>query len=330
MPVRPGPGFPGTGKLIVGTRGSELALWQSRFVQSRLSSFFPSLHIELIVIKTLGDKILDSPLAKIGGKGLFTKELEKALLEGSIDVAVHSMKDIPTQIPEGLQIGAITEREDVHDIFIAHPKKSYTKIEDLPQGAKIATGSLRRRSQLLHWRSDLVVIDLRGNLNTRLKKLEESNWDGMILARAGIKRLGWEDRITQILPFELMLPAVGQGALGIELRFGDERVSNTVSPLHHFETAQAVLGERSFLRYLEGGCQIPIGTHGRIENGRFVLDAVIGSMDGTKTVKGHIAGDPEQSESLGKELAAQLLERGGREILHAIRSVAQDTSTPGV
>ncbi len=330
MPVRPGPTSFGTGKLIVGTRGSELALWQSSFVQSRLSSLFPSLHIELNVIKTLGDKILDSPLSKIGDKGLFTKELEKALLEGSIDVAVHSMKDIPTQIPEGLHIGAITEREDVRDVFIAHPKKSFTKIEDVPPGAKIATGSLRRRSQLLHWRSDLVIIDLRGNLNTRMKKLEKSDWDGMILARAGVKRLGWEDRITQILPFELMLPAVGQGALGIELRIGDERVSNIVRPLHHRETAQAILSERSFLRYLEGGCQIPIGTYGRIENGRFVLDAVIGSLDGTKTVKGHIAGDPDQSESLGTKLAEQLLERGGREILEAIRSVSQNTPTPGV
>lgn len=308
-------------RLIVGTRGSELALWQSTFVKSKLSVFHPALKVELLVIKTLGDKVLDSPLSKIGDKGLFTKEIENALIAKSIDLAVHSLKDIPTQLPPGLVIGAITEREDVRDVFIGHPKRSYMRFADLPKGARIATGSLRRRSQLLQFRPDFQIVEIRGNLNTRMRKLEESDWDGMILARAGVTRLGWEARITEILPVDIMLPAVGQGALAIEIRDVDEDTRRIISPLHHEETARAVAGERAFLRFLEGGCQVPIGTHGRIKNGEFRLDAVIGSVDGTRAVRGRISGSPSSSADLGEELARRLLSEGGKEILREIRTL---------
>jgi hydroxymethylbilane synthase len=307
-------------RLIVGTRGSELALWQSTFVKSRLSAFHPTLHVELQVIKTLGDKILDSPLSKIGDKGLFTKEIERALVEKTIDLAVHSMKDVPTQLPFGLTLGAITEREDVRDVFIGHPKKNYRRFADLPTGAQIATGSLRRKSQLLQHRPDFRIVDIRGNLNTRMHKLDESDWDGMILARAGVKRLGMEKRITEILPLDIMLPAVGQGALALEIRDEDEETQRLVDSLHHVETARSVVGERTFLRFLEGGCQVPIGTYGRIENEVFKLDAVIGSIDGTRAVRGTISGSPSASAHLGEELARQLLSEGGKEILEEIRS----------
>jgi len=308
-------------RLIVGTRGSELAFWQSTFVKSRLSTFHPTLRVELQIIKTLGDKILDSPLSKIGDKGLFTKEIERALVEKSIDLAVHSLKDVPTQLPFGLTIGAITEREDVRDVFIGHPKKGYTRFADLPSGAQIATGSLRRKSQLLQHRPDFRIVDIRGNLNTRMHKLESSDWDGMILARAGVKRLGWDSLITEILPVDVMLPAVGQGALALEVRDDDEDTRQIIGSLHHEETARAVVGERTFLRFLEGGCQVPIGTYGQIENEIFKLDAVIGSIDGTRSVRGRISGSPSASAHLGEELAQQLLSQGGKEILNEIRSL---------
>ncbi len=319
----------GVDRLIVGTRGSELALWQSTHIQSKLSSLFPSLHIELRIIKTLGDKILDSPLSKIGDKGLFTKEIERALAEKSIDLAVHSLKDVPTSLPAGLVIGAITEREDVRDVFISHPGKQLAHFNDLPLGAQIATGSLRRRSQLLHTRPDLRIMEIRGNLNTRMKKLEESTWDGIVLARAGVVRLGWENKITEILPLETMLPAVGQGALAIEIREGDATTYQTIQALHHDSTAQSVLGEqRALLRFLEGGCQVPIGTYGRIENGRFLLSAIISSDDGKRAVRGEIAGPPPESEHLGEELARQLIAEGGNEILEEIRSLGRSDRFP--
>jgi hydroxymethylbilane synthase len=311
----------GVDRLIVGTRGSELALWQSKHIKSKLSSLYPSLDVEIRIIKTLGDKILDSPLSRIGDKGLFTKEIEHALSDKSIDLAVHSLKDVPTHLPDGLVIGAITQREDVRDVFIAHPGKKHTHFKELPQNAQIATGSLRRRSQLLHARPDLRIVEIRGNLNTRLKKLEESDWDGMILAHAGVVRLGWEARITEILPFETMLPAVGQGALAIEIRVDDSSTRQKIQMLHHDPTARSVLGERALLRFLEGGCQVPIGTYGRIEEGGFFLDAIIGSIDGRRVVRGEISGAPAESEQLGEELAGQLLSRGGREILEEIRSL---------
>ncbi|MBI2619705.1 MAG: hydroxymethylbilane synthase [Ignavibacteriales bacterium] len=314
--------------LVIGTRGSDLALWQSTHIKTLLETHPAGLTVELKTIRTTGDKILDSPLSKIGDKGLFTKELEHALLDQAIDLAVHSLKDIPTQIPEGLAIGAVTQREDVRDVFVSHPSKGHKHLSDLPSGAVLATGSLRRRCQLLQIRPDFKIVDIRGNLATRMKKLEESDWDGMLLARAGMLRLGWESRITEILPPETVLPAVGQGALGIEIRENDEALRSLLSFVHDQDTAAAVKGERALLRWLEGGCQVPIGTYGRMEAGAFFLDAMIGSLDGKRVVRGNISGPPDESEKLGVQLAQQLFSKGGKTILDEIRSTLSDV--PGV
>ncbi|MGA9406874.1 MAG: hydroxymethylbilane synthase [Bacteroidota bacterium] len=305
--------------IIIGTRGSELALWQSNWVARELQHLHPSLRIEKTVIKTTGDKILDSPLSKIGDKGLFTKEIEHALLEKTIDLAVHSLKDVPTNLAAGLTIGAITEREDVRDVFISHPKKKYRSFSAVPKNGSIATGSLRRKCQLLNHRPDLQIIDIRGNLKTRKAKLEDSEWDGMLLAKAGVTRLGWSEIISEVLPPTLILPAVGQGALAIEIRCDDTFLASAVEPLNHLPTVQSTAGERALLRFLEGGCQIPIGTYGRIESGKFFLDAVVGSVDGKKIVRGAIHGVPDDSEKLGVSLAQELLNNGADQILEEIR-----------
>ncbi len=306
-------------KIAIGTRGSDLALWQSRWVAGELARIDPSLAVETVIIKTTGDKILDSPLSKIGDKGLFTKEIEHALLDGSIDLAVHSLKDVPTKIAEGLTIGAISEREDVRDVFISHPKRHYPTLNSVPQNGSIATGSLRRKCQLLSHRPDLRIIDIRGNLKTRRTKLEESSWDGMMLAKAGVTRLGWTDLISEVISPAVILPAVGQGALAIEIRKSDERLASIVAKLDHAATRQATTGERALLRFLEGGCQIPIGTYGRIEAGEFLLDAMVGSLDGKRTVRGSIRGAAEVSEKLGTMLARELLSKGADKILDEIR-----------
>ena len=308
-------------KIVIGTRGSDLALWQSHWVERQLHRLFPSLSIEIKIIKTTGDKILDSPLSKIGDKGLFTKEIERALLQKKIDLAVHSLKDLPTNLSEGLWIGAITEREDVRDVFISHPKKKYASLSAVPKRGTIATGSLRRKCQLLNHRPDLTIVDIRGNLKTRRAKLEESDWDGMLLAKAGVTRLGWSKIISEVIPPTLILPAVGQGALAIEIRSDDAFMASTVSPLEHIPTRQATTGERSLLRYLEGGCQIPIGTYGRIESGTFILDAIVGTIDGKRIARGSIKGKPEDSGSLGETLAKDLLARGANAILEEIRTL---------
>ena len=308
--------------LTIGSRGSPLALWQANWVKDTLQNHFPQLVVEITIIKTTGDKILDSPLSKIGDKGLFTREIERALLDRAIDCAVHSLKDLPTELPKGLVIGAITQREDVHDVFVGNANKNYKHLDDIPSGGTIATGSLRRKCQLLNWRPDLNIAELRGNLNTRFSKLDASNWDGMILARAGVIRLGWEERITEIIPFERMLPAVGQGALGIEMRSDDNQTLKMIKPLESIPTTYSTLGERALLRELEGGCQVPIGTHGRIEKSEFKLDAVVGSLDGRKIVRGKIHGTPENSEELGVQLAHILLKSGAKEILESIRTQA--------
>jgi len=306
-------------KIIIGTRGSELALWQSTWVAKELQRLHPSLAIETVVIKTTGDKILDSPLSKIGDKGLFTKEIENALLDKTIDLAVHSLKDVPTILANGLTIGAITEREDVRDVFISHPKKKYRSLSAVPKNGSVATGSLRRRCQLLSHRPDLHIVDIRGNLKTRRAKLEDSEWDGMLLAKAGVTRLGWSEIISEILSPTLILPAVGQGALAVEIRSDDAFLISAVKPLNHPPTDQATSGERALLRFLEGGCQIPIGTYGRIDSGIFFLDAVVGSIDGKKIVRGTISGAPKDSENLGVSLAQELLGNGADEILREIR-----------
>jgi len=306
----------------IGTRGSELALRQTHYVKTLLENRFPGIVIELQTIKTTGDKILDSPLAKIGDKGLFTKELEEALLDERIDLAVHSCKDIPTMIPKDLKIAAVLEREDARDVFIGHPKNTSQLFISLPLSAVIATGSLRRRCQILSVRQDIQIIDLRGNISTRLSRLDKSNWDGIILAKAGITRLDCTQRITEILPYEIMLPAAGQGALAIEIRVGDKRVDELICSFHHVPTALSVASERSLLRRLEGGCQIPIGAYGQIKGNKLQLEAVIGSLDGKRVVRGNLTGNNTEAEQIGIELAEDLLNRGGKEILDEIRHTA--------
>lgn len=314
---RPFPSTETSRPLIIGTRGSALALWQAEYVQSVLQKKFPHRPVQIRIIKTTGDKILNQALSKIGDKGLFTKEIETALLRGTIDVAVHSLKDLPTASPEGLVLSAITKREDVRDVLISRSARS---LAGLPEGAVVATGSLRRRSQLLHLRPDLRIVDIRGNLNSRFAKYDASTWDGMILARAGVKRLGWSDRIAQVIPTTLILPAVGQGALAIQIREGDEETHRLTSVLNHGATQWAALAERALLRTLEGGCQIPIGAWARLEKGVLLLDAMVGSVDGTLRLdaRGETT-DPAKAEQLGIRVAKKLLTNGARDILTALR-----------
>ena len=309
-----------TDTLIIGTRGSDLALWQARHVKARLERRFRSLTVALDVIKTTGDKILNQALSAIGDKGLFTKEIEQALLDRRIDIAVHSLKDLPTETPAGLRIAAVTRREDVRDVLIS---RQWRSIDALPEGALIATGSLRRTSQLRHLRPDVEIVDIRGNLNTRFAKFDASKWDGMLLAHAGVKRLGWSDRIAQVIPAHLILPAVGQGALGIEIRDGDDAALRAVRSLAHPVTFAATAAERALLRELEGGCQVPIGAWARMEEGRLVLDAMVGSIDGTVRLDatGSVA-DLAHAEQLGRRLAKKLYQHGAKEILDDIRASA--------
>ncbi|MBI5020469.1 MAG: hydroxymethylbilane synthase [Ignavibacteriales bacterium] len=307
-------------RLRIGTRGSQLALWQADWVKGELQKLYPSITIELEIIKTTGDKILDSPLSKIGDKGLFTKEIENALLDKRVDLAVHSLKDLPTSLPAGLMIGAIPKREDVRDVFISHPDKKYKNFDDVPSDGKIATGSLRRKCQLLNWKPQLEIIDLRGNLNTRFAKLDSSNWDGMILANAGVMRLGFSNRIAQIITTDKILPAVGQGALGIEIRSEDAELKSILAPLVSEATTYSTLAERAFLRTLEGGCQVPIGAYARIKQNKLVFDGMIGSLNGKKILRGTIHGEPTECESIGNELAKSLFDSGGKEILGSIRT----------
>ncbi len=306
-------------KLVVGTRSSQLALWQADFVIGELQKQYPQLTIEKRLMTTKGDKILNAPLAKIGGKGLFTKELETAMLAGEIDIAVHSLKDMPVVVPEGLVITAITERADPGDAFVS-PK--YSSFQELPQGAKVGTSSLRRKAQLLHVRPDLQIADLRGNVNTRLRKMEEEDFDGIILACAGLKRLGFQDRIRQVLPKSLCLPAVGQGALAIESREDDEETRQLLAFLNHSGTRSCTEAERGFLATVEGGCQVPVGVYAvPTENGNIHVEAIIASLDGKKLLKDSVDGsaqDMAAARQLGVELAEKLLDMGGREILHSI------------
>lgn len=302
--------------IIIGTRSSKLALWQAEYVKKRLEEEYPKLTVVLKSMTTKGDKILDAPLAKIGGKGLFTKELETDMLEGGIDLAVHSLKDMPTEVPEGLVIAAITERFDPGDAVVS-PK--YKTFANLPQGAKVGTSSLRRKAQLLHERPDLVICDLRGNVNTRLQKLEEENFDAIILAVAGLKRLGFGARITDVLPKSMVLPAVGQGALAIETRADDTEVRRRLAFLNDPVTAACAKAERAFLGHVEGGCQVPVGVYATpAENDRLHVEAVIASLDGARLYRDSLDGSVVDAEKLGIELAEKLLSMGGLAILHEI------------
>jgi len=299
-------------EIKIGTRGSPLALYQANWVKDRLAEVHPHLQVALLKIKTTGDKIQDAPLAKIGGKGLFVKEIEEALIQKKIDLAVHSIKDVPTEFPEGLHLAAITKREDPRDVFISRDK---TLLRDLPRGAKIGTSSLRRQAQLLHIRGDFEMIPLRGNLDTRIRKLKTMDLDGVVLALAGVKRLNLEQNITEILPAEISLPAIGQGALGIETRIGDRETEGYLEFLNDRESSAAVSAERAFLKKLEGGCQVPIGAYGRVEGGTLHLEGLVGRTDGKKLIRHHLEGPTEEAETLGTRLAEILLERGAGEIL---------------
>ncbi|AJQ29818.1 hydroxymethylbilane synthase [Pelosinus fermentans] len=302
-------------KITIGTRGSKLALWQANHIADCIRAQYPDVDVELLHIVTTGDKILDVPLARIGGKGLFTKELETAMLNGQIDLAVHSLKDMPTELPEGLLLAAITERVDPGDAFIS---PNYGTVDNLPKGARVGTSSLRRKAQLLKYRSDLKIGDLRGNLDTRLKKLENGEFDGIILAVAGLKRLGWQEKITQVLPQDICLPAVGQGALAIEARSNDAEVLQMLAFLNHQETRWSVEAERAYLAEVEGGCQIPIGVFGRIEQEILTLEAAILSVDGARQIRQTISGSPQDGKKLGRDLAQRMLDEGGREILQEL------------
>ncbi len=307
-------------KLLIGTRSSPLALWQAEFTKNELSKHFPELDIELKLIKTTGDVLLDSPLSKIGDMGLFTKDIEKHLIAGEIDLAVHSLKDVPTETPEGLVLSAFTDREDTRDVIIS---KNGDSLKTLRQDAKIATSSLRRTSQLLSMRPDFRIGDIRGNLNTRFKKFDEGDFDAMMLAYAGVHRLNFGDRISEILPHEIMLPAVGQGALGIETRVDDEETRAIVSVMNHPNTELCTKSERALLRHLQGGCQIPIGSYASISHGALHLLAYVGSVDGKRAIRNEITLEscsaPEQAEQAGIDLAEKLLKQGANEILAEIR-----------
>ncbi|MBQ9365574.1 MAG: hydroxymethylbilane synthase [Schwartzia sp.] len=309
-------------RLIIGTRSSKLALWQAEYVKSEIEKNFDWLKVELMQMTTKGDKILDAPLAKIGGKGLFTKELEQAMLDKEIDIAVHSLKDMPTEIPSGLCITAITKRLDAGDALVS-PK--YKTLDALPEGARVGTSSLRRRAQLLAARPDLKLLDLRGNVNTRLKKLDDGAYDAIVLAVAGLKRLGFADRITEILPLSICLPAVGQGALAIETRENDIEVRDMLGFLENEEMEKCALAERSFLAVVEGGCQVPVGVYATpvisstATNGKALsVEAVIASLDGGTMYRDKITGSMSDAKTLGETLANKLLDAGGINILHDI------------
>lgn len=302
--------------VVLGTRGSKLALLQAEYIVSKLKKAFDFLEFETKVIKTTGDKILDKPLAKVGGKGLFVKEIEEALVNGEVDLVVHSMKDVPTDVPKGLEIAAVTKRIDCRDCVIS---KENIKLSELPVAAKIGTSSLRRRAQLLHFRPDLNIVDIRGNLDTRLNKLKNDNLDAVIVAVAGLERMGLEERITEIIPFDICLPAAGQGALGIELRSGDNEIKKYAGKLNDKGSFAAIMAERAFLRELEGGCQIPIGAHAYIENEGLTLEGLVSSLDGKSVIRDKTQDSLEHFEEIGVKLAGKLIERGANEILKSIR-----------
>ena len=301
--------------LRIATRKSPLALWQAHYVSDLLQKHHPALKIELVTMTTQGDKILDTPLAKVGGKGLFVKELETGMLEGRADIAVHSMKDVPVEFPTGLHLAVICEREDPRDAFVSNNFKS---LDELPQGARLGTSSLRRQCQIAALRPDLNIIDLRGNVNTRLKKLDNGEYDAIILAAAGLIRLEFHDRITQFIDTDVSLPAIGQGAVGIECRSDDARVNNLIAPLNDNKTQIRVLAERAMNQRLEGGCQVPIAGYAEYEKGIILLRGLVGQVDGKKIIRGEIAGPPENAEELGMVLAEDLLARGADKILNEL------------
>jgi len=307
------------GVLRIATRKSKLALWQAEWVAGRLRELHPGLRVELVKVVTKGDKILDVPLAKVGGKGLFVKEIEDALLDGRADIAVHSMKDVPTELPEGLHLPVVCEREDPRDAWFSRTGAGF---RDLPAGSRVGTSSLRRQAQLRALRPELVFENLRGNVDTRLRKLSEGRYDAIVLAAAGVKRLGLADRVTEYLDTDLTLPAIGQGAIGIECRRDDPRVNALVAPLRHEPTWTAVTAERAFLARLEGGCQVPIAAFAQVTDGFVRLRGLVGNLAGTEIVRGERSGPKGEAAALGRALADELLDRGAREILAEVYGTA--------
>lgn len=305
----------------IATRKSPLALWQAHYVKDALQAAHPGLDVELVTFVTKGDVILDTPLAKVGGKGLFVKELEVAMLDGRADLAVHSMKDVPVDFPKGLGLVTICERADPRDAFVSN---HYSSLAQLPQGAVVGTCSLRRQCQLKAQRPDLVIKDLRGNVGTRLSKLDAGEYDAIILAAAGLQRLELEQRIASYIEPEQSLPAVGQGAVGIECRLDDNELHQLLAPLHHQDTADRVLCERAMNNTLQGGCQVPIGSYSQLEGEQIWLRALVGEPDGSEIVRGEIRGDRSAGEQLGQQLAEQLLAQGARQILSRLYDTQHD------
>ena len=301
--------------IVIGSRGSQLALWQANWVKSELERLHDNVDIDIRIIATSGDIIQDVPLAKIGGKGLFVKEIEEALLANEIDLAVHSMKDVPMELPTELGISVITKRENPLDALIS---KNGEKLADLPQGATIGTSSLRRSSQLLKYRGDFKIHPLRGNVDTRLRKVEEGKYDAILLASAGLNRLGWANRITEEISHDILLPAMGQGALGIETRLDDTKIYDFISTLNHEQTHYAVSAERSLVGRLDGGCQVPIGAYARVEKGLITLKGLVASLDGKIIYKLENVGPVDDAINIGQELGAQLLKMGANEILEKL------------
>lgn len=310
-------------EFIIGSRGSDLALWQANFVKSSLEELFPKITFTIKVIKTTGDKHLEVALSKIGDKGLFTRQIEDELLRGEIDLAAHSLKDLQTVQPDGLVIGAVCEREVANDVFIS---KHANRINDLGHGAKVATGSLRRKSQLLHYRPDLDVAEIRGNVPTRIRKFNESELDGMILAFAGLHRLGLDAAVSQIIPLDIMLPAVGQGAVAVEIRSDDERVTDLAAALDHKPTTTCVTAERSFLRHLEGGCQVPIGAMATFVDENIRLEGMVGSLDGKIIYRDSLIGSANEADELGVKLAELLIAKGANELLEENRRQSENAT----
>lgn len=303
-------------QLRIGTRASQLALWQANWVKSELEKRYPDLEVSLVKIKTTGDKILDVPLAMVGGKGLFTKEIEEAMLAGEIEVAVHSMKDVPTFFPAGLGLRCITEREDPRDIVILRP--GVAGWQDLPIGGRVGTSSLRRKAMLLHSRPDLQMVDIRGNVETRIRKLTEDNLDAVVLAAAGMHRLGFAGRISEYLPVDVSLPAIGQGALGLESRLDDAETNALIDFFNHPPTACAVTAERALLARLEGGCQVPIAAYGTVAGEELTLTGLVASVDGLQMLKKTVSGPVGEAARLGVSLADDLLIKGAGKILNEV------------
>jgi len=305
-----------TETLRIATRKSPLALWQAEHVAAALRRAHPGLVVEIRGMTTRGDKILDAPLAKVGGKGLFVKELEQGMLDGTADIAVHSMKDVPVDFPEGLHLPVILEREDPRDAFVSN---RFDSLADLPEGARVGTSSLRRQCQILERRPDLRVEPLRGNVNTRLARLDAGDYDAIILAAAGLKRLGFASRIRRHIETDESLPAIGQGAIGIECRTDDARTGALIAPLHHPETALRILAERALNHRLHGGCQVPIAGHATLDGDRLHLSGLVGDPDGSRTLRAQAGGQSMEAEAIGAAVADALLAQGADLILHALR-----------